>query len=148
MTCIVEMVRGKLGESNFETHSCTAIQWKGMLDSARTFGWIPQGTVPDEFACNSYADYMSAFVPDYKPNEWRWCKRVSDMDARALSKALLQSSRSIIMQKLREEESEALQIGERMNSATLERINLSVPQCIDAFCLFASKGGFAFAWDD
>ncbi len=148
MTHIVEMVRGSPREPNFETHSCTGIQWEGMLDSARTFGWVPLGTIPDELARNLYPNYMSAFVPDYTPNEWRWCKRLSDADAKALSDALLRSSRSLIMRKLRKPETETVIIGGPNGSSSNKRNHLSVPTCIDAFLSFAAQGGFAFAWDD
>ena len=149
MAFIVEMARGMPEEPDFVTYSCGSSTWKGLLTIARSFGWDPRGTVPDPWAACRTEDYMNWFKSTYDPEEWGYCKRVSDEDARALAAALRRAKAAITEGNVAIFERPGPTLLKDDSSASeLERVNSLPTQQMDAFATFAEGGGFAFAWDD
>ncbi len=149
MAFIVEMARETLGEPGFETWSCDGATWKRLLSIAKTFGWVPLGTVVDERMASYTTDYRAHFKPTYDPEEWGHCKRLNNDDAKALSGALYAAIEMIETGKVATlQRPGPTVIREDFDLAELSQVNLrgtgQLKRCAD----FASRGGFAFAWDD
>ena len=92
---IVEMVRGEPGCAGFATFDLQVKTWRKLLEVAEKFGWTPEGTVINESSAKRNADYITQFQPTYKVEPWGYCKRVTDADAVAMSKALLAADKAI-----------------------------------------------------
>ncbi len=88
MTFIVEMVRGKPDEENFQIFDMDVWTWRKLLEFGKANGWNQTGTLPDERNSASYPEYMKHFKNDYEPKEWGLSKLFDAEDALALSKAL------------------------------------------------------------
>ena len=146
---IVEMVRGEPGEAGFATFDLQVKTWRKLLEVAEKFGWTPEGTVVDEDSAKRNHDYIAHFQPTYKVEPWGYCKRVTDADAVAMSKALFAAYESIKAGKVGVlEKSSAILISEDMNEADFDRLNLSAEGSLLSFAEFTANGGFIFAWDD
>ena len=146
---IVEMVRGEPGEAGFATFDLQVKTWRKLLEVAEKFGWTPEGTVIDEDSAKRNHDYIAHFQPTYKVEPWGYCKRVTDADAVAMSKALFAAYESIKAGKVGVlEKSSAILISEDMNEADFDRLNLSAEGSLLSFAEFTANGGFIFAWDD
>ena len=146
---IVEMVRGEPGEAGFATFDLQVKTWRKLLEVAEKFGWTPEGTVVDKDSAKRNHDYIAHFQPTYKVEPWGYCKRVTDADAVAMSKALFAAYESIKAGKVGVlEKSSAILISEDMNEADFDRLNLSAEDSLLSFAEFTANGGFIFAWDD
>ena len=146
---IVEMVRGEPGEARFATFDLQVKTWRKLLEVAEKFGWTPEGTVVDKDSAKRNPDYIAHFQPTYKVEPWGYCKRVTDADAVAMSKALFAAYKAIKAGKVGVlDKSGAILISEDMNEADFERLNLSAEDSLLSFAEFTACGGFIFAWDD
>ena len=149
MVMIVEMARGDPFREGFQDFSCHKSSWNRLLEIGRSFGWEPMGTIPDPLFSKERPDYMQFFKPDYGPDEWAYCKRLSDADAVNLAAALrraigsIQNGNVIVMERT----APAL-IKDDVSAEELQRINQPATQLLKGFARFAEGGGFAFAWDD
>lgn len=143
---IVEMARGEPGS---DLWSCDGATWKKLLSIARSFGWVPLGTVVDEVMASVTAGYRAHFRSTYHPEEWAHCKRLSDDDAKALSAALytaidmMESGKVAVLWR-----PSPTVLRDDFNLAELSQVNSSVTGLLKGLANFASRGGFAFAWDD
>lgn len=88
MTFIVEMVRGKHDEENFQIFDMDVWTWRTLLEFGKANGWNQKGTLPDERYSASSTEYMTHFKNDYEPKEWGLSKMFDAEDALALSEAL------------------------------------------------------------
>lgn len=88
MTFIVEMVRGKPDQDDFQTYDMDLWTWRTLLDFGKANGWAATGTFPDERYSVTDPEYMQHFKNDYSPKEWSMCKRFDSDDASSLAKAL------------------------------------------------------------
>lgn len=148
MAFIVEMVRGKPSAPEFENFSCSAWQWKELLSISRTFGWNPSGTIYDTDAiCD--ADYIETFEPSYEPDEWRFAKGISDIDALGLANGLRLALEYINEGKVAVlgKQKPSLLV-EDMSAGLMLHINQPSNKLLASFAQFAERGKFAFAWDD
>lgn len=146
---IVEMARGTPGEPGFECWSCDDATWKGLLSIAKCFGWVPLGTVVDERMASYTAGYRAHFKSTYDPEEWGHCKRLNNDDAKALSGALYAAIEMIDSGKVATlQRPGPTVLREDFDLAELSHVNLSITGQLKRFADFASRGGFAFAWDD
>ena len=149
MMLIVEMVRGEPGQPGFTTFDLQVKTWRKLLEIAEKFGWTPEGTVIDEFSAKRNSDYSAHFQPTYKVEPWGYCKRMTDTDAFAISKALFAAYKAIKARKAGVlDKSSAILISEDMNEAEFKRLNLSAEDSLLSFAEFTACGGFIFAWDD
>lgn len=149
MTFVVEMARGEPHTPEHAIFSCGSASWVGLLALAQAHGWIPAGTEPDEQAARSCQDYLSTFDSSYAPEEWLYCKRISDVDATNLALALsraLAHIRSIPHVDILLPASHLLK--DEMSDVEAQRVNWPPTELLATFCDFVSGGGFAFAWDD
>jgi hypothetical protein len=92
-------------------------------------------------------DYDRCFEPSYDPNEWAYCKRVSDEDARRLAEALSKASGALVGSDAEERVGPTV-LGDDLEPEELHRVNAGLKVVLDGFVEFAFRGGFAFAWDD
>jgi hypothetical protein len=146
---IVEMVRGEPGEAGFTTFDLQVKTWRKLLEVAEKFGWTPEGTVVDEDSAKRNPDYIGHFQPTYKVEPWGYCKRVTDTDAMALSRALTDAFIAIKAGDIAPLQAQnQVLISEDMTEVEYQRLNLSANDSILNFAEFTSKGGFVFAWDD
>ena len=123
--------------------------WRKLLEIAEKFGWIPEGTVIDEFSAKRNSDYIAHFQPTYKVEPWGYCKRVTDTDAVALSRALTATFIAIKAGDIAPLQAQnQVLISEDMTESDFKRLNLSANESLLSFANFTSKGGFVFAWDD
>ena len=130
MMLIVEMVRGEPGQPGFTTFDLQVKTWRKLLEIAEKFGWTPEGTVIDEFSAKRNSDYIAHFQPTYKVEPWGYCKRMTDTDAFAISKALFAAYKAIKARKAGVlDKSSAILISEDMNEAEFKRLNLSAEAC-------------------
>jgi hypothetical protein len=149
MAFIVEMVRGKPYTPEYKFFSCGASQWKELLSIARTFGWNPLGTVHDTQSGYYDAEYVREFEPSYDPNDWRYAKYISDVDALGLTKALKLALTTIREGKVAVFKKPApLLLGDEMSSEELLNVNQPSEKLLASFAQFVEGGGFVFAWDD
>ena len=109
----------------------------------------PEGTVADEDSAKRNPDYIAHFQPTYKVEPWGYCKRVTDTDAVALSRALTATFIAIKAGDIAplQAQSQVL-IRDGMTKEEFESINLNANDSLRDFAEFTSKGGFVFAWDD
>ena len=146
---IVEMVRGEPGQPGFTTFDLQVKTWRKLLEIAEKFGWIPEGTVIDEFSAKRNSDYIAHFQPTYKVEPWGYCKRVTDTDAIGLSRALTAAFIAIKAGDIAPLQAQnQVLISEDMTESDFKRLNLSANDSLRDFAEFTSKGGFIFAWDD
>ena len=146
---IVEMVRGEPGCAGFATFNLQVKTWRKLLEVAEKFGWTPEGTVINESNAKRNHDSIAHFQPTYKVEPWGYCKRVTDADAVAMSKALFAADKAIKAGKIGGLEKQgAILISDGMNEADFERLNLSAEGSLLSFAEFTANGGFIFAWDD
>jgi len=146
---IVEMVRGETGQPGFTTFDLQVKTWRKLLEIAEKFGWTPEGTVVDEDSAKRNPDYIGHFQPTYKVEPWGYCKRVTDTDAMALSRALTEVFIAIKAGDIPPLHAQnQVLISEDMTEVEYQRLNLSANDSILNFAEFTSKGGFVFAWDD
>ena len=146
---IVEMVRGEPGTAGFSAFDLQVKTWRKLLEVAQKFGWTPEGTVVDEGSAKRNPDYIGQFQPTYKVEPWGYCKRVTDTDAAALSKALKAAFIAIKAGDIAPLQAQnQVLISEDMTEVEYQRLNLSANYSILIFAEFTSKGGFVFAWDD
>ena len=149
MAFIVEMSRGDPYTLGFASYSCGETTWKGLLSIARSFGWNPTGTVRDDQMARITKDYDRHFVSNYEPEEWAYCKRISDADAHNLASALQRAASAIRdgAVVVLERAGPAL-LKDDLTPAELRRVNELPTALLDEFAQFAAGGAFAFAWDD
>ena len=146
---IVEMVIGETGQPGFTTFDLQVKTWRKLLEVAEKFGWTPEGTFVDEDSAKRNPDYIGQFQPTYKVEPWGYCKRVTDTDAAALSKALKAAFIAIKAGDIAPLQAQnQVLISEDMTEVEYQRLNLSANYSILIFAEFTSKGGFVFAWDD
>ena len=146
---IVEMVRGEPGEAGFATFDLQVKTWRKLLEVAEKLGWTPEGTVIDKDSAKRNPDYIAHFQPTYKVEPWGYCKRVTDTDAVALSRALTATFIAIKAGDIAplQAQSQVL-IRDGMTKEEFESVNLNANDSLRDFAEFTSKGGFIFAWDD
>jgi hypothetical protein len=146
---IVEMVRREPGEAGFATFDLQVKTWRKLLEAAEKFGWTPEGTVVDKDSAKRNHDYIAHFQPTYKVEPWGYCKRVTDTDAVALSRALTATFIAIKAGDIAplQAQSQVL-IRDGMTKEEFESVNLNANDSLRDFAEFTSKGGFIFAWDD
>ena len=146
---IVEMLRGEPGEAGFTTFDLQVKSWRKLLEVAEKFGWTPEGTVVDKDSAKRNHDYITHFQPTYQVEPWGYCKRVTDTDAMALSRALKEAFIAIKAGDIPplQAQSQVL-ISDGMTREEFESINLSPNDSLRDFAEFTSNGGFVFAWDD
>ncbi len=149
MAYIVEMVHGNEDQSEPRFFSCHGDTWRQLLTLAETFGWQPSGSVNANRLDHPTADYDEHFKPNYEPEEWAYCKAVSKEDANKIALALidaydaLKSGKVALLPKSR-----STIFKEDLTEDESLSINSNIGQQILQFGLFASQGGFLFAWDD
>jgi hypothetical protein len=116
---------------------------------AKEFDWKPSGAVPDPVAARNMPDYPRFFKSDYDPDEWAYCKRVTDDDAANLSQALRRAAASIHAGNVTVlEQPGPTLLRDDISAEELKRVNQLPSELLDKFADFAAGGGFAFAWDD
>ncbi len=149
MAFIVEMVHRKEDCPEPQLYSCHRDTWKQLLTLAETFGWQPSGSVNANDINHPTVDYDEHFKPTYDPDEWAYCKAVSKKDAKNIAVALLiaddaiKSGKVAILPKTK-----STIFKNSLSEEEFQSINSSIGQQILQFGLFASQGGFLFAWDD
>lgn len=149
MAFIVEMARGEPFRPGFASYSCGYSAWKGLLSIAKSFGWIPLGTVRNPRSASKTKDYEKHFEPNYNPEEWAHCKRISDSDALNLVVALKRAADSISNENvLVFERPGSILLRDDMTPEEFRRVNQLPTELLKQFIQFAGGGGFAFAWDD
>jgi len=149
MALIVEMVHRKEDRPEPGFFSCHRDTWKQLLTLAETFGWQPQGSVIANDPEHPTADYDEHFQPNYEPGEWAYCKAVTKSDANNIAEALLEAHDAIKSGKVAMlPKSRSTIFNEDMTEAEFLAINSDIGQQLLQFGLFASQGGFLFAWDD
>ena len=148
MVFIVEMGRGEPYTPSYSAYSCGYKAWQGFLSIGKSFGWEPRGTIPNPFSAQG-KDYMEFFEPNYDPEDWQYCKRFDDADARALAAALRRAATSIRDGNVTVLERRGpLLLKDDISVEQLQRINQPSSELLDEFARFLDGGGFAFAWDD
>ena len=149
MVLVVEMARGKPNAPEFKFYSCGGTAWEGLLSTARSFGWVPMGTVPDADMAKRNKDYKRSFKPNYEPEEWSYCKRISDADALNLATALKSAAAQISEGdvSILERPGPLLLSEDRGPEETL-RVNQMPTALLKDFAHFCEGGGFTFAGDD
>ena len=146
---IVEMVRGEPEQAGFATFDLQVKTWRKLLEVAELFGWTPEGTVVNENSARRNPDYIAYFQPTYKVEPWGYCKRVTDTDAAALSRALLVAYKAISAGDFAPLQGQNLMlICEDMTEVDFEKINQSANDSLLMFAQFSASGGFSFACDD
>lgn len=149
MTYIVEMARGEIGEPNHLTFACSGSAWKQLLPIAKSFGWNPKGTIPDERMAKWTKDYDRYFQPTYDPEEWAYCKKISKEDARNIATALIAAAAAIKAgEAIVVKNSNPVIFRDDLTQAEFEHINSKSIDLFLKFADFAFGGSFAFAWDD
>ena len=149
MAFIVEMVHKKEDCPEPRFYSRHRDTWKYLLTLAENFGWEPSGSVSANDIDHPTIDYDKHFKPTYDPDEWEYCKAVSKEDAKNIAVALLKADDVIKSGKvvlLPKEKSVIFK--NSLSEEEFQSINISLGQQIIQFGLFASQGGFLFAWDD
>lgn len=148
MAFIVEMVRGD-SENSREHCSCSIFSWTKILAVAEKFGWGPEGTLPDEWARKYTIDYDNHFKPSYDWAPWAYCKRFSDSDAKAMSKAPFNAVENIqqgsVEWPLQNKPSMFIEDASLIEQL---KINFSSSSELIGIAQFAANGGFVFAIDD
>ena len=146
---VVEMYRDVPLTDSFAAYSCGSSTWKGLLALARTFGWKPLGTIADPKAARDCPDYVRLFKTDYDPNDWAYCKRIGDADAKNLAIALRQAMVAMEDGKVVALERSGPQLlHDEMAEEEFKRVNGLPSKSIAEFVNFLDGGGFVFAWDD
>ena len=149
MAFIVEMVHRKEDCPEPRFYSCHRDTWKQLLTLAETFGWQPSGSVNANDFDHPTADYDEHFKPTYDPDEWAYCKAVSKEDAKNIAVALLKANDAIKSSKVAIlPKAKSTIFKNSLSEEDFQSINSSIGQQILQFGLFASQGGFLFAWDD
>jgi acyl-CoA-binding protein len=149
MTLIVEMVHRKEERPDPRFFSCHGDNWKQLLILAETFGWKPQGSVSANDTNHPTADYDKHFKPNYEPESWAYCKAVTKDDANNIALALLDAHDAIKSGKVALlPKSRTTIFNDEFNEDRFLSINSDLSQQLLLFGLFASQGGFLFAWDD
>jgi hypothetical protein len=149
MAFIVEMIHKKEGQAQPRSFALSGDSWKQLLAIARTFGWQPKGTVPADDPADCSAEYLNLFKPDYEPEEWAYCKAVTKDDASNIAVALLAAYDAFKSGKiLPMPQRQPTALAENYETVGFEAISGDVGQKLLQFGLFASQGGFLFAWDD
>jgi hypothetical protein len=149
MAFIVEMVHRKEDRPDPQFYSCHRDTWKQLLTLAETFGWQPGGSVNASDIDYPTADYDEHFKPTYDPDEWAYCKAVSKEDAKNIAIALLRADDAIKSGKIAIlPKTKSAIFKNSLSDEDFQSINSSIGQQILQFGLFASEGGFLFAWDD
>ncbi len=148
MAFVIEMVRGseKDGREHFD---CSIFNWKKTLDLAEKFGWVPEGTLPDEWTRNYTRDYDAHFKPTYDWVSWEYCKRFSDSDAKNFSIALFEAAKYLQQDGVEKPAKNNPTIF--IEGASLIEhlsVNFSITTVLIGLAQFASRGGFVFAVDD
>jgi hypothetical protein len=149
MAFIVEMVHREEDCPDPQFYSCHRDTWKQLLTLAETFGWEPSGSVNANDIEHPTVDYDKHFKPTYDPDEWAYCKAVSKEDAKNIAVALLRAVDAIKSGKVAIlPKAKSTIFKNLLSEEELQSINSSIGQQILQFGLFASQGGFLFAWDD
>ena len=149
MAFIVEMVHRKEDCAEPRFYSCHRDTWKQLLTLAETFGWQPSGSVNANDIDHPTVDYDKHFKPTYDPEGWAYCKAVTKEDAKNIAVALhkaddaIKSGKVAILPKPK-----STIFRNSLSEEEFQSINSSIGQQILQFGLFASQGGFLFAWDD
>ena len=130
-------------------YSCHRDTWKQLLTLAETFGWQPSGSVNANDIDHPKIDYDEHFKPTYDPDEWAYCKAVSKEDAKNIAIALLKADAAIKSGKVAIlPRAKSIIFKKSLSEQEFQSINSSIDQQFLKFGLFASQGGFLFAWDD
>ena len=149
MAFIVEMVHRKEDCAEPRFYSCHRDTWEQLLTLAEMFGWHPSGTVNANDLDHPTADYDKHFQPNYEPEEWAYCKAVTKEDASNIALALLNAHDAIKSGKVAMlPKSRTTIFKQDMTEDEFISINNDIGQQLLQFGLFASQGGFLFAWDD
>ena len=149
MAFIVEMVHRKEDCPEPRLYSCHRDTWKQLLTLAETFGWQPSGSVKANDIEHPMVDYDKHFKPTYDPDEWAYCKAVSKEDAKNIAIALLKADDEIKLGKIAIfSKTKSTIFKNSLSEDEFQSINSSIGQQLLQFRLFASQGGFLFAWDD
>jgi len=149
MAFIVEMVHRKEDCAEPRFYSCHRDTWKQLLTLAESFGWQPSGTVNANDLDHPTPDYDKHFKPTYDPEEWGYCKAVSKEDAKNIAIALHQAKDEINSGNIALfPKAQSTIFKNSLSAEEFESINSSLSKQVLAFALFASQGGFIFAWDD
>jgi len=149
MAFIVEMVHRKEDCPDPQFYSCHRDTWKQLLTLAETFGWQPSGSVNANDIEHPTVDYDKHFKPTYDPDEWGYCKAVSKEDAKNIAIALHKANDEINSGKIALfPKAQSTIFKNSLSAEEFESINSSLSEQVLEFALFASQGGFIFAWDD
>jgi hypothetical protein len=94
-------------------------------------------------------DYNKHFKPTYDPDDWAYCKAVTKDDVKNIAVALLRADDAIKSGKVAIlSKANSTIFKNSLSEEQLQTINSSIGQQIPQFELFASQGGFLFAWDN
>jgi hypothetical protein len=149
MTFIVEMVHRKEDRPDPRSFSCHGDTWRQLLTLAETFGWQPAGSVNANDTEHPTVDYDKYFKTNYEPEELAYCKAVAKEDAKNIAMALLDAHEAIKSGKVATlPKSRTTIFNEALTEDEFISINSDIGQQLLQFGLFASQGGFLFAWDD
>ena len=147
MAFVVEMARGRPGSPGFQTFSCPGRVWRDMLAIARSFGWVPQGTMPDPRPWSP--DYKFYFEPTYDPDDWAYSKQITAEDAANLAAAVRRANAAISEGTLDPSGGHPpVLIREGMNAWEMLMANARLADLLPRFARFAEAGAFVFAWDE
>ena len=149
MTYVVEMNRGSFDTNNLEMFDCGRDAWYGLQGIAKSYGWVPLGTVVDAHTAKHNPNYMRDFKSDYEPQGWGRERRVSDEDAKGLCAALQLALAAIQAGTFTEwQPKRGVLIREDDDLNAFNQVNASATNLIEPFLAYAQRGGFSFGWDD
>ncbi len=121
--------------------------WRSLLAVAKSFGWQPMGTQPNQSSVARYPEYLSYFENSYDVKEY--CKNFSATDALGLSNALLAAYASVKSGKVRFMETKGpVWLSDGMDQKAFDQINAGLDDAMMRLAEFAAKGEFLYSWDD
>ena len=121
--------------------------WRSLLELAKTFGWQPAGTQPNQAGIALNPEYLSYFDANYDVKDYR--KNFSATDALALSNALIAACASVKSGKARlMEPNGPVWLSDGMDQQAFDQINAGLEVAMLRLAEFAAKGEFSYAWDD
>ena len=148
MVYIVEMCEYPVDRENKRLFSCHGSTWFKILDIAKKYGWIPKGTVLPEDASKYWEEY-GKFEDTYEPEEWAYCKAVSEEDANNLADAL-ERALGDINDKFFEGYKKPpvpIIVEDFDGTSTVYKSGIS-EKFLREFIQYLREGAFCFAWDD
>lgn len=121
--------------------------WRNLLGVAKSFGWQPKGTQPNQSAAERDPKYLSYFECSYDVKEYS--KNFSSEDALALSSALMAACAAVKSGEFHLIESSGpVWLSDSMDQQAFDQINADLDVAILRLAEFSAKGEFSYSWDD